>query len=283
MNKYYQEVTKYFNAKANEYDDVDNQIYWALSDQYFKEILKREIPTVIKDKKSLHILDAGAGTGRWTLFFRELFKRKYKLSGTLVDISSKMLEVAGQKVKKLSLDKDFTCQVGDIEQMKDLQDNSYDISLSFYNVLSFVENPSKAVREVSKKLKKGGAHISIVANKYHAYYFSILTNRLHELSMIQKKSKVRFNDLMPYIHCFTPEGLEELYKKNGFRKVKIIGGPNFIYPGMEETYVHGSTKSLQTKLSAQENFKKILDVELKNYSHTDIQGRANVLMAIAIK
>jgi len=276
-------MTDYFNSKAGEYDDVDDQAYWVLSDKYFKEILKKEIPKIIKNKKSLHILDAGAGTGRWILFFKDLFEKKYALSGTLIDISSKMIAVAKSKVKKLSLDKIFECKLGDIENLDSLTDDSYDLSLSFYNVLSFVEKPERAVKEISKKLKKGGIHISIVANKYHAYYFSILTNRLSEIQNIRKKSKIRFNDAMPSIHCFTPKELEILYKKNGFKKVKIIGGPNFIYPGMEETYVHGSTKNLQTKLITEKTFKKILDIELQNYNQEDIKGRGNVLMAIAIK
>lgn len=283
MNDYYKEVLKYFNDKANVYDGVDEQPYWVLSDLFFKEILKREIPKLLSKKKEVKLLDAGAGTGRWTMFFHELFAKDYYITGDLVDISDKMLERAKNKIIKEKLDGKFNCLLHDIEKMDMLQDNSYDISLSFYNVISFVEKPAKALVEISKKLKKGGVHISIVANKYHSYYFSILTNQLEELDAIRNDSKIRFNSLMPYIHCFTPQELKDLYLENGFSKVKIIGGPNFFYPGMEETYTHGSTGSILDKLTDEKIFKKILNVELENYDKKDIVGRGNVLMAIAIK
>lgn len=283
MNQYYKKVTSYFNNKADVYDDVDQQLYWVLSDMFFKEVLKREIPKIFKNKKSIRLLDAGAGTGRWTQFFCELFGKKYNISGDLIDISEKMLEVAKHKLTRAKFEKKFNCSVGDIENMPNIPNVNYDIALSFYNVISFVENPSSALKEIYKKLKKGGLHISIVANKYHAYHFSILTGRMKELDAITKKSKNRFNEDMPYIHCFTPEELERLYKKAGFKKAKVIGGLNFMYPGMEETFTHGSTDNIKNKLSDKAIFKKIMQVELDNYVNKDVAGRGNVLMAIAYK
>ena len=283
MNNYYREVSNYFNNKANVYDDVDDQLYWVLSDLFFKEVLKKEVPNLIVGKKEIKLLDAGAGTGRWTMFFYQLFNEKHIISGELIDISEKMLDKAKIKIAKNNLDAEFKCLLGNIEEMNEMKNESYDVSLSFYNVISFVENPGKALLEIAKKLKNGGVHISIVANKYHSYYFSILTNQLDELGVIKNQSKIRFNKSMPYIHCYTPEELKKLYLDNGFSSVKVIGGPNFFYPGMEETYTHGSTNSIKDKLSSDDTFKKILEVELDNYDKKDIVGRGNVLMAIAIK
>ena len=282
MNNYYQEVKNYFNSKASSYDDVDSQLYWVLSDNFFKEILKKEIPIFFK-VDTLNILDAGAGTGRWTMFMHELFSGKYTLRGDLIDISEKMLSVAKEKFIKNKLANNFSFILGNIENMPEILDNHYDLSISFYNVISFVENPRKALLEINKKLKNGGVHISILANKYHAYYFSILTNRLEELDKVVKTSKIKFNDSMPAIHCFTPQEAIDLYHAAGFSDIKVIGGPNFIYPGMDETYVHGSTEVIQNKLSNQENYKKILDLELDNYNNKEITGRANALMVIAKK
>lgn len=283
MNNHYKEVSNYFNSKADVYDDVDEQLYWVLSDLFFKEILKIEIPKLITGKKEINLLDAGSGTGRWTMFFYQLFQRKHKIRGELIDISEKMLEEAKIKIMKNELSDKFKCLLGNIEEMNEIKNENYDVSLSFYNVISFVENPKKALREIAKKLKSGGIHISIVANKYHSYYFSILTNQLDELDIIKNKSKIRFNKAMPHIHCYTPEELTKLYLNNGFSDVKIIGGPNFFYPGMEETYTHGNTEDIKNKLSSDKAFKKILEIELSNYDKKDIVGRGNVLMAIAVK
>lgn len=283
MNKYYEKITQYFNSKAFVYDDVDDQFYWVLSDQFYKSILQKQISRYFKNKKKIKLLDAGAGTGRWTLNFYNLFKKRFKMSGILIDISKNMLEIAEKKFKQLSIENDFEFINGNIENMNDIKDSSMDIAISFYNVLSFVEKPKKAIEEVWKKLKKGGAYVSIVGSKYHSLYFSILTGRFNELDIIDKKSKVRFNDLMPYMHCFTPDEIKKIFKLVGFKKVLVIGGPNFIYPGMEETFTHGNTNSIKYKLNRKNIYKKIIEIELKYCDNLDVVGRGNVLMVIAEK
>jgi ubiquinone/menaquinone biosynthesis C-methylase UbiE len=194
-----------------------------------------------------------------------------------------MLRQARRKIGELGLDKIFRCREGNIEEMFDIENKSYDIALSFYNVISFVDNPGKALAKISEKLRKNGIHISVVANKYHAYYFSLLTNQIDELENIREYSKIRFNKHMPYIHCFSPEELKNLYLKNGYKKVKVVGGPNFFYPGMEETLTSGSTDKIDRVLSNEAVFRQILEIELEYYDQQDLTGRGNVLMAIARK
>lgn len=281
--EHYREVNDYFTEKAEVYDDVDEQLYWVLSDMFFKEVLKREIPALFDDKQEVRLLDAGAGTGRWTLFFYELFRQWFVISGDLIDINAQMLEQARKKISKAGLDERFRCWEDNIEEMLEIKNWHYDIALSFYNVISFVDNPQKALASIAEKLKEEGVHISIVANKYHAYYFSLLTNQLDELDMIRAHSKVRFNKQMPYIHCFSPEELRELYLRSGYRKVRVIGGPNFFYPGMEETLTSGSTDRIDQVLSNEAVFRRILEIELECYDRQDLTGRGNVLMAIARK
>ena len=282
MSNHYENVKNYFNSKADNYDDVDDQLYWSFSDDFFKGVLKRESNRFLLDKK-IKILDAGAGTGRWTLFVNEIFKDKFEISGTLIDISSKMLNVAKGKFEKLNLETNFKFVLGNIENMPNIRNNYYNLSISFYNVINFVKNPKKALLEINKKLEKGGFHISILASKYHSYYFSILTNRLEQIKEIKTRSKIKFNDDMPAIHCFTPEEAKNLYFSAGFREVKIFGGPNFIYPGMEETKIHGNTEEIQNKLINKDFYKELLDLELNNYDKNDIVGRANALIVVAQK
>lgn len=282
MNDYYKAVTSYFNEKAEQYDFVDNQIYWVFSDTFFKEVLRREIPQLIKSS-TIKLLDAGAGTGRWALFFDELFGKDYSIRGTLIDISDGMLKVAENKIASQNKTDRFSCTVGDIEDLSMLEDTSFDLSLSFYNVLSFVEYPQKALEQIYKKLTPGGVHVSVVGSTYHAYYFAILTNQLHILDLIRNESKVQFNSIMPPMHCFTPEKIKSIYEAAGFSSVEVMGGPNFIYPGMDETYVNGKSESSMNKLGNPENFNKMLAIELENYRNPDILGRANCLMVIAKK
>lgn len=278
---YYQQVQDYFNGKADQYDDVDNQLYWVFSDLFYKEVLKRELGDWIAQRQQVRLLDAGAGTGRWTMFFCELFGKNVEVSGTLIDISKGMLDVAEGK---LSGGKEtFECIHGNIEKMDAVADQAFDIGLSFYNVLSFVEHPDVALKQVHSKLADGGLYLAVVGNAYHAYYFSLLTNRLEQLENVHSNRKIRFNDAMPDMHCFTPAELETLYQRAGFSDVRVVGGPNFLYPGMEETFVRGATDSLQSLLSESDTFKKLLDIELEHYTDPHIVGRSNTLLVIAKK
>lgn len=281
MSTHNKKTIDYFAEKAEKYDDVDAQAYWMFSDSFYKEVLKRELGTFMQQHKSIRLLDAGAGTGRWTLFLHELFGDQVSFSGDLVDITPEMLAVADRKLTARGLDNSFATHAGDIEDLSSFSDESYDLAISFYNVLSFVERPDRALNEIRRVLRKGGLHLSIVAHTYHSLYFAVLTGRVKEIERVQRESKIAFNDLMPAIHCFTPIELSDLYTKAGFIDVSICGGPNFIYPGMEETFVSGHTGSLQSFLETDGVVQKLMETELAHYRKSDVVGRANTLLAIA--
>ncbi len=280
---YYDKVRTFFNDKASYYDETDLQLYWNLSDDFFKEVLKKEIPRLLSNKKKIRLLDAGAGTGRWALNFYELFKDIYSISGDLIDLSPGMLAQAIEKISQSKLSHLFNCSVGNIEQMDVIQNNSYDLSISFYNVLSFVKYPRVALYEIAKKLKDKGVHISVVGSKYHAYYFSLQNNIKKNLELIDNNSMVKFHANMPPMHCFTPEEISTIYKQSGFRKVEVIGGLNFIYPGTAETGRCNSTNSIESLLSDKEHYQRILNLELDHYKDKNLSARGNTLLVIGIK
>lgn len=280
MNEHYSQVVSYFAGKAEQYDDVDQQLYWVFSDRFYREILRRELGPLISASKDVRLLDAGAGTGRWSVAFDELFGTEHHVTGTCVDISPEMLAVAERKFAVEPYTGRYACQAGNIESMPFLEPASFDIALSFYNVLSFVEHPLAAVKEVRSKLRAGGVHAAVVGNTYHAYYFSLLTKRPAELARVRDESKIKFNDLMPAMHCFTPATLTQLYLDAGFSRVEVLGGPNFLYPGMEETFVHGSTASLQQALTDETVMQSLLDLELSHYRDPGIVGRGNTLLVL---
>ncbi len=283
-NSHYNIVKQYFAKKAAKYDLVDKQLYWRLSDELLKKIAKEKIVKLFFAYKQLNILDAGAGTGRWSLILYNLFKeRGRKLHFDLLDITKEMLDEANKKIKKLGITKIMKAYLKNIEDLSDFQDNFYDIAISFYNVLSFVEKPAIALSEIFKKLRKGGIYASIVANKYHSYFFSILTSRITELEKIKNRSKIRFTTEMPYIHCFTPEGIQKLYKQIGFKEVEVVGFPNFIYPHMEDTKIKGQSKKSESILKNKKVFNKLIEIEFQECFNKDVAGRGNTLLVIGKK
>jgi len=78
----------YFKHKAKQYDDVDKQYYWKLSDDLLWWNLQKFLK---KLPKNFRFLDAGGGTGRWS----ERILHSYPhATGVICDISSSMLDVA---------------------------------------------------------------------------------------------------------------------------------------------------------------------------------------------
>jgi len=282
---HYDVVRKYFANKANKYDLVNKQLYWVLSDTLLKKVVKEKIIKPFLSYTKLNILDAGAGTGRWSLILYNFLKHKnIKLHFDLVDITPEMLAEAEEKIKRLSgLDKIMKTHLKNIENLSDYNDNFYNIAISFYNVLSFVEKPKRVLNEIFKKLKRDGVYASIVANKYHSYFFSILTGRITELEKIKNRSKVRFTTEMPYIHCFTPKRIKELYEQTGFKEIEVIGFPNFIYPHMEDTKIEGQNEKSKSILKNKKILNKIVKIEFQECFNEDITGRGNTLLVIGKK
>jgi ubiquinone/menaquinone biosynthesis C-methylase UbiE len=77
------------------------KIYDAITWEYIE-------PYVPKDPDAL-VLDAGGGTGRWTI---RMARKGCKV--VLVDISEGMLKIAAEKVKKEGLQNKITIKEGDI-------------------------------------------------------------------------------------------------------------------------------------------------------------------------
>lgn len=283
-NNYYKKVISYFSRKADQYDLVDKQSYWNLSDRLLEKIINKKIVDRFSKSKKLQIMDAGAGTGRWSLILYNLFKRKkVKTQFELIDITPLMLEKAKDKINQKRITTEMKTHLGNIENLSGYKNNFYDIIISFYNVLSFTEKPFKALLEIYKKLKNNGLYACIVSNKYHAYFFDIATNRGSDLEKISDLSSVRFNKKMPYIHCFTPSEIELLFRKTGFKNIEVIGFPNFIYPSIEETYLTGESHYYKNMLKNKETFNHILKIEYKECFNSSLSARGNTLLAIGRK
>jgi len=109
-----------------------------------------------------------------------------------------------------------------------------------------------------------------------------LNNRVNELADI-KSGKTRYTSEMPFIHCFTPNEIRKLYQKNGFKKVEVIGFPNFVYPNIEDARIEGQSRQSKNLLENKKNFQKILATEFRECFNQDVVGRGNVLLIIGKK
>jgi ubiquinone/menaquinone biosynthesis C-methylase UbiE len=271
-------VLNYFRKKAKHYDDVDYQFYWRLSDTVLWNLLSKLILSRLKNER-IKLLDAGAGTGRWGLRIAEELGCKTML----LDISDEMLEVARKKVEKKGLMDLVVTQKGDIEKVEFLGNSRYDLVLLLHNVLSFVDNPKKALINMAKITKKGGYIVVVVANKYHALYFSNVTRQFEELDRVMKENQIKFTKECPPMWTFTPTSLSSLLKRSGFSSIKTYGFPITIYPNMEETTLSQNSKYMKESLSQKDIMEKLIETESEVCLEKEAAARGNMLLAIGKK
>lgn len=276
MNVVKKASIKYFSKKADQYDLVDKQLYWVLSDKLLWDTFKRYLN---KLPKNFNFLDAGGGTGRWTF---NILKYYPQAKGLIFDLSPEMLSVAKKNAKSQGFIDRLEFIEGDITVTSALESKKFDIAFNFHNVLGFVENPFAALKNISKSTRKGGYVVSLVPNLYHLIYFNLGLGRIGEAKKSLETMKGRFTPEMPSIYLFTPESISKMYKKLGLNITLLTGFPSTIYPNYQETQIKGQTKNLANLLSSKGNFDQIFDLEQKLIEQKDIASRGNNILIIGI-
>lgn len=276
---YIDSVKEYFKNKAEDYDLVDEQIYWVLSDKLLWHILKENV--LDKIEKPIRFVDAGAGTGRWS---KKVLDSYEDSTGTLLDLS---LDMLGQARKKITADGQMDrveIQQVNLDQL-DTTDRKekYNVAFTFHNVLGFVNSPKNVIGKMFDMVEKGGYVVCAVPNYYHDIFFNIFVNNIDLAEECFNTNKGRFTEDMPVMNMFTPESLREIYKENGIDIQAVWGFPVSIYPGMQETQLKGQTLSLEEKLSDKSFFDRVYRMEKELYKREEAASRGNQLIIIGKK
>ncbi|MEU1024173.1 class I SAM-dependent methyltransferase [Streptomyces sp. NPDC005900] len=273
--QYDQAVKGYFSEKAEAYDDVDLQPYWMLSDRLLATALREDVLSRLPE--DFAFLDAGGGTGRWTSFFAE---EAPKSTGVLFDLTREMIQVAEAKAERRGFADRVEFRQGDLAEVgQALQGRSFDLAFNFHNVLGFVADPEQTIKDVAALLKPGGLLVSFLPSVWHAAFFNVGIGRLDEAEKALA-GRGRFTDTMPDMHLYDVERIEKMHAAAGLELDVLSGFPNLIYPGYQETQLHGSTDQL-VDILAGENFDRIFAMENKVRSAPGIAGRGNNLFTVA--
>ena len=277
VNKNYtEEVKNYFKDKASEYDLVDKQVYWVLSDNLLWHIWNNEV--LNKINKPIRFLDAGGGTGRWSI---KLLENYYDSSGEIIDMSPQMLDEAKKKIHLFNYDNRLKCCCDDLDGcvIKD----KYNVIFSFHNVLGFVKSPENVIKKLVDSLEIGGYLVCVVPNYYHGIFFNLFNNNVKMAEKCYEESVGKFTSNMPDMRFFRPEEFKDWYEKFGLKIVGSYGFPISIYPGMQETQLRGQTQMLKDLLEDEENFQKIYEMEKVICMKPEAVARGNNLIFIGKK
>ena len=266
-----EEVKSYYNEKAKNYDDVFEMLVLRVLDAVTWKYLEPYLP---KNPDAL-VLDAGGGTGRWTIRIAE---KGCKV--VLLDSSEEMLKAAARKVKQRGLLDRITIKKGDITRTR-YASETFDLVFCELTLFLFKE-PDTLLKEMHRVLKKR-AKLVISAQNLYAQCLAALSenpspdnvdNVLNTL--LRKKYSTMTNDGKVKIYTWTPDEFRAMLERNGFHVEKIIG--------------KGTTMPLRVskdlfmrKDYSEALFKKILEFELALCEKPDALALAGHLQAIAHK
>ncbi|NOZ03733.1 MAG: class I SAM-dependent methyltransferase [FCB group bacterium] len=103
-------------------------------------------------KTGQKVLDVGCGTGALTIL---VAKKGAKVKG--IDINPQMLEIAGERVKKMSLQKQVKLEEKGVAELESEKEESYDAVVSGLCFSELSEDElSFALKEINRILKPGG-------------------------------------------------------------------------------------------------------------------------------
>lgn len=180
-----------FNQKSVSYD----KWYQSHKGAFIDEIETELIFSMLNVKDGMRILDAGCGTGNFSIKLAEK-----GAAVTAIDISKNMMAVAEQKARQ-HLDAKIDFRQMDIKKLE-FADNTFDAILSVAT-FGFIDKPQEAYAELYRVLKPGGQLL-----------IATICRDSHWGEFYYRKSQTDSNSVFRFAELKTCKELENLDKDN---------------------------------------------------------------------
>lgn len=172
--------------------------------------------------KDSYILDVGAGTGRYSLYYASK-----GVSVSALDLMPKHIDLLNLKSKELNVSNLF-CDVGDACDLFRYQDQSFDAVLCLgplYHLRDELDR-DQCISECLRVLKPNGVLALAYINKYTDYVLKFIRDK----AILYKKpiekfinNETLFNDDRDCFYFTSPTEIEEYMKKFNITKLDNVG------------------------------------------------------------
>lgn len=204
-------ATEKYESIAQQYDEKYSGPLWNLYDHVTMATAAPLFPP------GAHILDAGAGTGKFAL---QWLRRSYRV--TLLDPSSGMLDVARARIGTEFGPDRVTYEVGTIERME-FPASSFDAVFCEGDPLSYcLTTYAAAAKELIRVLRPGGRFYVSCDNRWYSAWARAANGQVD--AAFQTATTGLSTD--PYgvpVHAFDPDELAALFRDAGATKVRVAG------------------------------------------------------------
>lgn len=267
------ETESYYDEKSSVYDDFFGIAYFRIYDVITWRYLEPYVPS----SSEALVLDAGGGTGRWSVRMAQKGCRVI-----LLDSSEGMLKVANEKVQKAGLQQRINIKRGDIGKLE-YEDETFDLVLCEHTLFA-LDEPNTAIKEFTRVLKMN-AHLIISAQNLYVQLLMHLP--VNEIPRPEKFDEVldilhrtRYDTMTKdgkvKIHTWTPDEFRSMLEINGFKVEKMVGkGVTIPLRMTEEFYMK--------KECPEDIINRILRLEFALCEKPDALGLAGHLQAVARK
>ena len=218
-----QQVAEMFDSIAYKYDFLNHFLSAGIDIGWRKKAI-RELKTIDPRK----VLDVATGTGDVAILAHKILNTD-KITG--IDISSGMLEIGIEKIRKLDLQDKIELLKGDSETIN-FNDNTFDGVTVAFGVRNF-ENLEKGLSEIYRVLRSGGKLVILEFSKpklpfikqFYQFYLKIVAPGIGKLISKDKNAYQYLNDSVQKF----PEGdtfvgiLKKLGYKNASCKSLSLG------------------------------------------------------------
>ena len=223
-------IKNIFESISKDYDLMNDLITFKYHSKW-----KKEIVMIAKEDNPKVILDIATGTGDIAINLSKL--KDSQIIG--VDISEKMLDVAGDKIRKMNIT-NITLELSKAEKLK-YKNNFFDLISIGYGVRNF-EDLINGLKESYRVLKKNGKLIiletSVPSNFLIKYLYLIFTSIYVPLiSFIFTKNMKAYNYLL--------DSTKEFPHEKEFKK--ILGSVGFKNIASKKKFFGISTIYILTK------------------------------------
>jgi ubiquinone/menaquinone biosynthesis C-methylase UbiE len=250
-----------FDKLASNYDLVNS----TLADRVHEFVSMHHIKEHLLTAKVTSVLDAGGGTGRWSVALAQM---GYQV--TLVDVSPRSAAIAEQKASQSGYS--IEVLVGNVEQLE-LEEASFDFVLC-QGPLSYTPQPEQMLSEVSRVLKPGG---TLWLDFYNGLGWAIENADLSfkiEAAVATDKL-IQMSDWDYPARIFSTERVVELCRKCGLKMLRIFG--NHVLMGslpMDRVYSHRFASA---------EFESLKAAELALSDNQGCVGASKICQLLAVK
>ena len=223
----------------------------------------------LPEKKSIRILDAGAGDGYWAQKLAEMGYGNI----VLADISQGMLDKAKERFAKLKIQHNAEFVKSDITNMVEFKPSTFDYVFSQYDAVSYCLKPREAIKELARVSKKGAHVIVCLDTKFRRVSELIEANQIDRAEELLK-TNVSYDFSHPQYNL-TWEELAGYFESAGLTVVEVVGAPVFMHQ-VNEKILEKLEKDAETR-------SRLLEIELDNCTNRSLVNFAGHLQMIGRK